>query len=325
MGTKCRPMQNHLPFPFNSQAILPDKQLIITADDFGAADCINQGIIRAIEAGVVNTVSAMVNFPGSLAQIRALHQRFPNLPIGVHLNLTSGVPLSEAAYIASLLDYDRAFYTIERIGTRIRLMEMEEVEIELRAQIEAFLSLGIPLDHISFHHNLPVFAPVLLDSMIRFAHEYQSPLRMPLCISMVDKKRFGYAHTRRDGLKVLGKILARNPIIGLNLLIYIQKRVVAEISSKLKHAQVRHPHFLIDAFYGLPTPENLKYIFQQLPNGISELVVHLGVAPGDERIPKGINKKYLPTREYELYTLESPYFKEWLNKHGIKMATFSDL
>jgi len=71
------------------------RKVIITADDFGASEEINTGVIRGVETGFVNTVSAMVTFPTACGEISDLDKMFPDINIGLHLSITSGSPVSD--------------------------------------------------------------------------------------------------------------------------------------------------------------------------------------------------------------------------------------
>ena len=66
--------------------------VIITADDFGASRNINEGIGLAGRAGVITAISAMTDFPESLAELGEIGGECPRVGIGVHLDITTGKP-----------------------------------------------------------------------------------------------------------------------------------------------------------------------------------------------------------------------------------------
>ena len=93
-----------------------EHRLVITADDFGACNYIDNGIREAIKAGVVSSVAAMVNFPprdashphgaykGSIQAIKDLIKDVQTSPdyeqarrrdvrIGLHFNFHAGFPV----------------------------------------------------------------------------------------------------------------------------------------------------------------------------------------------------------------------------------------
>src|SRR5215831_18887573 len=75
-----------------------DKQLIITADDFGLTQGVNEAIVRAHRNGVVTSASLMVN-GGAFDSAVELAKQSPSLDIGLHLNLTDN-PLEFIAALA---------------------------------------------------------------------------------------------------------------------------------------------------------------------------------------------------------------------------------
>src|SRR5438094_759071 len=70
-------------------------RLVVNADDFGLSSGVNDGILEAHAAGVVSSVSVLVNAPGWEHAVAALRGT-ESLGVGLHLNLTAGEPLSEA-------------------------------------------------------------------------------------------------------------------------------------------------------------------------------------------------------------------------------------
>src|SRR5438093_1108723 len=78
---------------------MPDaRRLIVNADDFGLSAGVNRGVLEAHETGVVSSVSVLVNAPGwtdAAQRLRDLSSpSFPELGVGLHLNLTTGRPVS---------------------------------------------------------------------------------------------------------------------------------------------------------------------------------------------------------------------------------------
>jgi chitin disaccharide deacetylase len=69
------------------------KQLVITADDFGAAPAVNDAVEAAHLRGVLAAASLMVAAPAAAdAIVRA--RRLPSLRVGLHLVLVEGTPVA---------------------------------------------------------------------------------------------------------------------------------------------------------------------------------------------------------------------------------------
>ena len=97
------------------------KQLIVNADDFGLAESVNDGIIAAHDFGILTSASLLAN-GSAFAHAVASGLQYPGLSLGVHLNLSSGAPVSDAALIPSLVNERGELYLSPvRLGHRTPL------------------------------------------------------------------------------------------------------------------------------------------------------------------------------------------------------------
>ncbi|WP_152655740.1 chitin disaccharide deacetylase [Oceanobacillus sp. CFH 90083] len=144
----------------------------INADDFGLTKGVTDGIIEAHQNGCVTSTTLMMNgLATSYAVEKALEN--PKLKVGIHLVLTWGKPLLSSA--PHLVKSDGTF----KFTSNFRNMEapnISEVESEWRAQLEAYLATGLPLDHIDSHHHVHGWSP-LKNLVIKLAKEYHVPVR----------------------------------------------------------------------------------------------------------------------------------------------------
>lgn len=127
--------------------------LILNADDFGLTVGMNQAIEQLALAGRISSTSIMVNIP-YVEAITSLVQRQSQLGIGVHLNLTFGKPLTQAA---SLTAPDGNFWSKQILVNRLRrrLIRKEDCLRELNAQVELAKNLlGNRLDHWNSHEGI---------------------------------------------------------------------------------------------------------------------------------------------------------------------------
>src|SRR5689334_23356162 len=113
-----------------------NKQLIVTADDFGLTDGVNRGIVRAHQEGVVTSASLMVNSPAFESAVELARQS-SSLDIGLHLDLTNK-PFALAVR-PHRLDLERA----------------------VRTQIEKALGTGLDITHLDGHKHVHVIPAVL--------------------------------------------------------------------------------------------------------------------------------------------------------------------
>ena len=150
------------------------RQLIINADDFGEA-AISPGILEAHQKGVVTSATLLVNTDDAEASI-ALAQK-QNLPLGLHLNLTHGTPLSNA----STLQQDNHFLERNEFVQALEegLIDPEDIRKEAEAQLQWFTeNVGAPT-HIDGHNHIHIL-PTVLDVLLPLAHKYEiSFIRIP--------------------------------------------------------------------------------------------------------------------------------------------------
>jgi predicted glycoside hydrolase/deacetylase ChbG (UPF0249 family) len=150
-------------------------RLIARADDMGAAQGINEACIAAYKDGIVRSAEVIVPGPWFLDAVRLLKEN-PGLDAGVHLTLTSEWdrckwrPLTKAA---SLSD-DDGYFPATTKALLANKLDMEDVERELRAQIEvARRHLGKQLTHVSAHMGAATATPELKALTDKLAKEYK--------------------------------------------------------------------------------------------------------------------------------------------------------
>lgn len=146
-------------------------EMIINADDFGMSTDVNNAIDVCIKNKYIDRTTIMVNMPCfEEAKQMALAGGYVD-KIGLHLNLTEGVPLTEGikqtAFCRNGL-FDNSFFshTKNRFFLNSTLKKCLRKEIE--AQISKFLDNGFSLMHLDSHrhsHNniavLKVLIPIL--------------------------------------------------------------------------------------------------------------------------------------------------------------------
>jgi hopanoid biosynthesis associated protein HpnK len=156
-------------------------RLIVNADDFGLRREIDLGVAEAFDRGIVTSAS-LVAAGESFEHAVALARARPALDLGVHLVLTEGRPVAPRDRIPSLVDTQGRFsptwagFLRRYAAGRVR---PQEVEVELRAQIERSLSTGLPFSHLDSHQHLHML-PRILPVVIRLASEYgMAAIRCP--------------------------------------------------------------------------------------------------------------------------------------------------
>jgi len=145
---------------------MPEKRLIVNADGFGFTYGNNRAIFEVLEKGFVRSVSANVTWP-AVEQVKTLISDFPNVSVGIHVNLSVGPPVLPCNKIPSLVNSSGEFHgrDFPRLALRGKL-NPEEMRRELAAQINKLRSLGVQITHWDGHqgrHRYPGFLEAILD------------------------------------------------------------------------------------------------------------------------------------------------------------------
>ena len=125
-------------------------KLIVNADDFGYAERVSAGILRAHRDGIVTATTLMTNAPHTVAAAD-LARATPSLDVGVHLVLTFDRPTGDIARCRSLVDADGKFFRPKELMSRD--IVREEALVEFRAQYNRARDLlGREPTHLDTHH-----------------------------------------------------------------------------------------------------------------------------------------------------------------------------
>lgn len=132
---------------------------MINADDFGLEQSVNDAIILAFEKGLIDRTTLMTNVPKAVEAMDAAKEKGFADRVGVHLNLTSGRPLTESIASDPVMCNSGGEFTADfarNIRTRFFLPSKtrRNVEAELRAQLDRYGKLGGTLWHIDSHHHV---------------------------------------------------------------------------------------------------------------------------------------------------------------------------
>ncbi len=155
------------------------KLLIIHADDIGVSHSENIASIHAIENGSVNSGSIMVPCPW-FPEIAAYAAEHRDLDFGLHLTLTSEWeyfkwgPIAPRSEVPGLLTEFNHFYR-SRKDLKANA-SAEEIEKELRNQIELALKYGIDITHLDSHMFTLYLKPEYIEVYKKLGKEYELPI-----------------------------------------------------------------------------------------------------------------------------------------------------
>jgi hopanoid biosynthesis associated protein HpnK len=275
------------------------KQLIVTADDFGAAVQVNEAVERAHKDGILSAASLMVagNAAGdAVARARNL----PNLRVGLHLVLVEGRPVLPARSVPDLVDAKGFFRTdMARAGAAMFFLVgvRRQLAAEIEAQFAAFEATGLALDHVNAHkhfHLHPTIASLIVK--IGAAHGVKGA-RVPL-----------------EPQGVLARIEKHQP----SGVVALTAPFARLLRCRFQRAGIAAPDQVFGlAWSGAMTPDRLAGLIEHLPDGLSEIYMH----PATGNYP-GCAPGYLYARE--LAALTDPRMPPLMAARDIRLGGFAD-
>lgn len=134
-----------------------DARLLITnADDFGMCHAVNEAVMRAFPEGILRSTTLMVPCPWALHAMRFLAVH-PDISFGVHLTVVSEWadyrwgPVTPIGKVPSLVNRQGHFYNFDQMPEFLAQVNLDELEMEFRAQIEVVLAAGLKPTHLDWH------------------------------------------------------------------------------------------------------------------------------------------------------------------------------
>ena len=250
-------------------------RLIINGDDFGLTKGVTKGIIKGIKEGIITDTSALAN-SDYFIDAANLAKEEGILSMGVHLTITFLRPVLKE--LKNIVDKDGFFYRKPLLIPAP--YDYIEIEDELRAQIEKFLSTGLKLNHLDTHHIFSIMDEKIFEIVVKLAKEYNVPIRRDFSLSNNEEKLFDIAR--------------KNIINTTDILLFqsgkaVTKEYIIENVDKCKEEDIdveilAHPGYV---------DEELKKISSLTYNREKELEVYL-----DSEIKQYINKSNVELISY---------------------------
>ena len=134
-------------------------RIIINADDFGRNQTITRAIIDAFKKGWITNTTIMANMPAFTEAVERSKQAGVYHKIGLHLNLTQGVPLTHGIRKNRIFCNEKGEFTGNIWGSLKDQFFLDKasranVRDEMEAQIRKYLNAGFPQKHIDSHHHV---------------------------------------------------------------------------------------------------------------------------------------------------------------------------
>ncbi|MFY0685750.1 MAG: ChbG/HpnK family deacetylase [Cyclobacteriaceae bacterium] len=156
-------------------------RLLVRVDDMASSHAANVACIEAYQNGIATSVEVIVNGPWFEEAVTMLTEN-PGLDVGVHLALTSEwqkIKWKPLTYAPSLVDENGYFYPMiwanDNYPTQAlaeREWKLDEIEQELRAQIELAMRRIPRLSHMSAHMGCTRMTDETNELLERLSEEY---------------------------------------------------------------------------------------------------------------------------------------------------------
>jgi hopanoid biosynthesis associated protein HpnK len=232
------------------------KNLIITADDFGAAVEVNEAVERAHRDGILSAASLMVA-GSAAADAIARAKTMPRLRVGLHLVLVEGKPVLPVSAVPDLVDASGHFRTdMARAGAAMffRPKVRAQLQAEIEAQFAAFAATGLALDHVNAHKHFHLH-PTIAALMVKIGKAYGvKGARVPL-----------------EPQAVLARIEPHKP----SGIVALTAPFARGLKRRFRRAGIAAPDSVFGlAWSGAMTRARLKGLIEHLPEGLSEIYLH---------------------------------------------------
>jgi len=156
-----------------------DVVVILHVDDVGMAHSSNLGAIETVEKGVATSWSVMMPCPW-VPEIAKYLKKHPDVDSGLHLTLTSEwnlyrwSPLAGKPKVPGLVDAEGCLWpSVEQTAAHA---SPDEIEAEIRAQLDRAEHLGIPITHLDSHMGTLFARPDYFERFAKIGMEKGIPI-----------------------------------------------------------------------------------------------------------------------------------------------------
>ena len=266
------------------------KLLILHADDLAVAHSVDVASFAALDQKAVSSASIMVPCPW-LAEVADYAKSHPDADQGLHLTLNSEWKTYRWGSVApkdqvpSLLAPDG--YLFGEGGGFQTHAKADEVEREIRAQVEQAMKVGIHPTHLDSHMGSLFLTPDLFTVYVKVAHNYKLPF---LAVRVSDERS-----------KLLSSLSDKD--IVLDSVVIFDPRVPP----------------------GEWTESYVKAL-RSLKPGLHEMIVHLGRDDSELQAVTVDHPDYgAAWRQRDFNAVTSPEFKKALEENHIILVGWKDL
>ncbi len=154
------------------------KVIVLHADDAGMSEGANIATAHYLENRLIQSAAIMAPCPGANEFIQWAIDH-PDADVGMHLTHTSEWksyrwgPVSDPAEVPGLIDPEGMLW--HEVPDVVRHASADEVEKEIRAQIDKAIAMGYKPNHIDTHMGTLYGHPAYVERFFKVAEEYGIP------------------------------------------------------------------------------------------------------------------------------------------------------
>ena len=275
-----------------------DVVVILHVDDVGMSHASNLGAIESVENGVATSWSVMM--PCSwVPEIAKYLKQHPEVDSGLHLTLTSEWspyrwgPLAGKPKVPGLVDEEGCLW--QNVPKVVANATADEIEVEIRAQIDRAETLGMPITHLDSHMGTLFARPDYFERFAKVGIEKGIPI---LAIG-------GHAtHALQENPESSGKLRPWVP--------------------KIWNAGLPVIDDLHTGSYGwkpAEKTEKLLTVLKELKPGITEILFHSSIPTDDFPLVTTSSASRLADTK----ALTDPAVKKLIQERGIILTTWKEL
>ena len=290
-----------------------DRVVILHVDDVGMSYDSNEGAIQAMTKGVANSCSVMMPcawVPGFVQYMKA----HPGMDAGLHLTLNAEWkqyrwgPLAGKPAVPGLVDAEGAMW--RSVPEVVQHASPEEVDREIRAQLDRALGMGFQPTHLDSHMGALFATPAFLGKYIQLGMENKIPVMLPGGHATLINEQMKFDRAALEQIRGLGNRLWEAGLPVLDDLFNFS------YGWKLPAAQS-------------PTDKNLQQFTTQqyiaglksLKPGVTMVIMHCTATT--EVFPHISDSG--PTRRGDLLAMLDPALKRFIEQEGIILTTWREL
>lgn len=289
------------------------KVIILHVDDMGMSYDSNLGGIEAMTKGVANSCSVMMPCPWVPGFVHYLKEH-PGIDAGLHLTLTSEwkeyrwPPLSGKPATPGLVDGEGAMW--RAVADVVKHASADEVETEIRAQVERAKTMGFEPTHLDSHMGTLFASPAFIERYLKVGIEYKIPVMFPGGHNTLIAQEMKNTAADMQAARAAGKLLwdAGLPVLDDLYNDSYSWKPTPDIYADDKKLQAYKTQKYIE-------------VLKSLKPGVTMVIMHC--TNTTEVFPYISDSG--PTRKGDLLAMMDPALKKFIEKEGIILTTWREM